>query len=565
MTTGLQARIYDPLWLLARQWQIGEFQGEDNGSPAMANFRADASRLTRFRPGAIAPETVVKAAEYDPSETPLETLAERERVLPLPAQQLKPQKLRLAVDAGLQFLRAVDQQAVSRNYRDVFMLKYPLPPITAQDRDALDADSVAFLELMVGRVPDGRQIYASLKPDHNGAIALPADLNIAHADTAEVQQAIRVWRTWYETIFSEPETADSSWVPERMEYAFSVGSRLSDSEIALTAQEYYEGNLDWYDFDLNFDVSLGAANDDAIKQIAHTNVPAPVTFRGAPANRFWELEDARVDFGSLKAEPEDLVRMLLIEFAITYGNDWFVIPVELPVGTICRSEPLIVTNTFGERFMIRSAKNSGPRYAAWRMFELSFMRKPDQPPTTSDLLFLPPSLMRSIESRPIEEVLFVRDEMANMAWGIEHIVESACENPLNRFEQQRYFVPEVGKQANAEVLRYQLATQTPSNWVPLLPVRTDAGLRLQRGKVLKIDGPPEFIAAHGSILNPEGPVADGLAIHEEEVLREGVSIVRHYQLARWQGGTTHLWMGRKKRVGKGEGSSGLRFDTVTRS
>ena len=35
MNTGLQARLYDPLWLLARQWQIGEFQGEDNGSPAV--------------------------------------------------------------------------------------------------------------------------------------------------------------------------------------------------------------------------------------------------------------------------------------------------------------------------------------------------------------------------------------------------------------------------------------------------------------------------------------------------------------------------------------------------
>ena len=29
---GLAARIHDPLWLLARQWQFGEFRGEDVGS-----------------------------------------------------------------------------------------------------------------------------------------------------------------------------------------------------------------------------------------------------------------------------------------------------------------------------------------------------------------------------------------------------------------------------------------------------------------------------------------------------------------------------------------------------
>ena len=48
MNSSLQARIYDPLWMLARQWQLGEFQGEDNGSPVMARFdpRLDVSDAT---------------------------------------------------------------------------------------------------------------------------------------------------------------------------------------------------------------------------------------------------------------------------------------------------------------------------------------------------------------------------------------------------------------------------------------------------------------------------------------------------------------------------------------
>jgi hypothetical protein len=27
------ARLFDPLWLMTRQWQLGEFQAEDAGSP----------------------------------------------------------------------------------------------------------------------------------------------------------------------------------------------------------------------------------------------------------------------------------------------------------------------------------------------------------------------------------------------------------------------------------------------------------------------------------------------------------------------------------------------------
>src|SRR5437870_502194 len=31
---ALRAEIRDPLWMLTRQWQFGEFQGEDAGAPA---------------------------------------------------------------------------------------------------------------------------------------------------------------------------------------------------------------------------------------------------------------------------------------------------------------------------------------------------------------------------------------------------------------------------------------------------------------------------------------------------------------------------------------------------
>ena len=36
VTLGATAPVHDPLWLLGRQWQTGEFQAEDGGSPVMA-------------------------------------------------------------------------------------------------------------------------------------------------------------------------------------------------------------------------------------------------------------------------------------------------------------------------------------------------------------------------------------------------------------------------------------------------------------------------------------------------------------------------------------------------
>jgi len=46
-------------------------------------------------------------------------------------------------------------------------------------------------------------------------------------------------------------------------------------------------------------------------------------------------------FGSVDAGPTDLARMLLVEFALTYGNDWFVIRIELNVGALYRIRSLV--------------------------------------------------------------------------------------------------------------------------------------------------------------------------------------------------------------------------------
>ena len=56
-----------------------------------------------------------------------------------------------------------------------------------------------------------------------------------------------------------------------------------------------------------------------------------------------------------------------------------------------------------------------------------------------------------------------------------------------------------------------------------------------------------------------------LVLPEEEVPRAGARITRAYQLARWSGGATLLWVGRRKGAGRGEGSSGLRFDQMDAS
>ena len=554
MTTSLQARIYDPLWLLARQWQLGEFQGEDNGSPIIARWRGEKAPVNHYYPGAIKPHK--SASLYDAGLTPLETVVERERVFS--KQLTKTAKLRLAAESGQHFLRMLgqmlDQQAVSLDYRNAFVRQYPFPELTVDD---IEADSLAFFRLMAGRVPDGRRLYAEFLSGGAGAIVLPAALKIAAADLAEVREAARLWINWCDSFFSEPDGGEPSWNPERMEYSFSIGTRFREGECVLTAPEYYEGQLEWYAFDFN-PASIGVAPDSVAVEITRSAIPSPVSFGGMPAARFWEFEDAQVNFGSVDAGPTDLLRLLLVEFALAYGNDWFVIPVELDVGSLYQTRSIVITDTFGVRTLVPSANAPGATNTGWRMFQQSSLAGASVQ-SKPNLFFLSPSLIKSLSSRPIEEVLFLRDEMANMAWGVERIIESPSEQPLNRFEQQQ---PPAAPKQNGDKLIYKLESDVPDNWIPLLPVQSATGLRLVRGKVLRRNGKTEFVGAEGTILNPETPAPKGLKLFEEEVPREGIRVTRHYQTARWHDGSTHLWLGRRKQVGSGEGSSGLRFDLL---
>ena len=65
LANALAARVRDPAWFLARQWQLGEFQGEDAGSPAYLRIHATTSPMVAWSP-AGAPDAIAL-----PAATPL--------------------------------------------------------------------------------------------------------------------------------------------------------------------------------------------------------------------------------------------------------------------------------------------------------------------------------------------------------------------------------------------------------------------------------------------------------------------------------------------------------------
>src|SRR4051794_5251641 len=48
---GVEARVHDPLWLMGRQWQLGEFEGEDAGTPLTVRAVTRTVAVDRWAPG----------------------------------------------------------------------------------------------------------------------------------------------------------------------------------------------------------------------------------------------------------------------------------------------------------------------------------------------------------------------------------------------------------------------------------------------------------------------------------------------------------------------------------
>lgn len=554
---GLRAEIADPLWLLARQRQFGEFRAEDAGSPVQARIEVDCARLSRYHAGTPGTDAATRASDYDDGSLPLEPLVERE-----PARGDGG----FAYVSGLHFLRLLRRHRVAAARRRAYVARYAL---READLPGDDPATVALRLHAVGRVPHGRRLYGDLDAARGRRprlTRLPAQPAIPAAARDRVLAAANDFLAWWEGFVAEPDAAaPDAWKANRLEHAFAVQADLPGGRVVLRADEYPGGRLDWHAFSADTSADLGPPSDPRpADALVHTLLPTRVHYRGMPADRFWEVEDAAIRFGGLQTGRTDLARLLLAEFALTYGNDWFVIPVDLPVGSIASISSLAVTDTFGETTSVPAAAD-----ADWRAYRLT--AEDATVAHVQNLLFLPPVLLETQESEPVEEVALFRDEMANVVWGVERRVQGAAGAAVDRYEEaqralaageEQHVVTDIG---DAELL-YRLATRVPDHWHPFVPVRpvgapvASGAVQLQRRALVRVhpDGTSEPIEPRGRLLT----AADPLVLEEEEVPRDGALVTRSFQLARWVDGRVLLWSGRRKRPGTGEGSSGLRFDVV---
>lgn len=544
---SLRAEVRDPLWLLTRQWQFGEFQGDDAGSPVTAQILGEHTDIDRMalQAGVVTP--------YD-GKLPLEMMVEREKLT---------SNLSLAVQMARYFIKLMRSKSLG-DYLGKFILKYPLDFII----DMNDHEGQQLYRASNGRVFDGYELYEDIITTNFGEpqtrfgtwLDSPGNNDIPVADRDQLENLAIPFVEWFQRNYSQPaRPEDSAWLPARLEYQFALGSAEGADQKALVADQYFEGHLDWYSVDLDSSRQLPLTSETSPNGLTMEElssfIPAPVSFKGMPNPRFWAMEENQTNFGRIDTSATGLLHLLFAEFGLVYSNDWFMLPYPLLINTLCEIKGIVVTDVFGQHVLVRPAGH-GPEnnWQRWAMFHHT-----DRSDASFDrsLFYLPPALIKSLEGEPLEEVNFLRDEMANMVWAVEGIVPSQAGKGTSGKEMA------MGEEASVPFtpageagIRYVLGTTVPENWIPFIPVHmegSDSEIQLQRARM------PGAKGALGVVLT-EKPAP--YFIYEEEVPRSGIIVRRAFQRARWLNGKTCLWMGRRKEAGKGEGWSNLKFDQI---
>ena len=110
-----------------------------------------------------------------------------------------------------------------------------------------------------------------------------------------------------------------------------------------------------------------------------------------------------------------------------------------------------------------------------------------------------PTIAKGQTAPPTEEVLLVRDEVANMAWGVERVVAlpTGASRMGNEVAAQTvsYLANLVAAggvppaPAMTDAVRYQVMNTVPENWSPFIPVHVPGSnreIQLQRAAMPRI-------------------------------------------------------------------------------
>lgn len=559
---ALSFETFDPLWMLARQWQFGRFHGNDCGTPISVKVR-----------------NIRQKIKINNDDTPLEYNVEKinYRISPYvrieSAMLLKKRLLRNKENDLLAEIEKkykldltpdnIEATTISEADKEIEIIKN-------QKNETLKKFSKFFTK----RAFDGYKVYKAI---------LNNEINL----TSKQQEILNEYKDWFKEKFLPNEKENESWNSQKLGYE----TILKEPNISYRTENYASGTLSWYSFDRDGEEKI---IPDIIPNSPKffSYIPTPATFPGAPSRRLWEFENRNVNLVETGKDKKYVIADLIARYVFQYGNDWMITPIETETGTILDIDGIVVKDTFNEVLYIDkdaqdidNLPDNQRSFERWNLFGSSrFNAYAKEDFSVYKGLFCPPTVIRCEESTPLEEVQFLRDEMANMTWGVETKINNGCGGTMDGQSLSDAVFVQIDLENQEESLKdentnevrkakYSLLIQNrvPLNWIPFLPEQNKGNTQIafRRGRM------PIYYKKNWnqsarpstkllSIRKDENGKIKPFYINEEEFGGYGFKVTETAQRTRWFYGKSFNWLGYRKTINEYQANSGLLFDELIR-
>ncbi|MFX0171310.1 MAG: hypothetical protein ACFE9L_05270 [Candidatus Hodarchaeota archaeon] len=460
LNPALQAKISDPVWLLTRQWQTGEFIAESAGSPVFAYLNTEWDIVSRIK------RSNESDVEHISKLSPIEFIIEN-----APTITSKHKSFKTRVQITNQFKRELLRKGLTSNQVTAI-----LEVLIQAGLDSMVFDTSIFEKVVEKKVKSYLMSFLGNDLTHpkniiDGLILIKTDVNTLlpiieaargnawpdseHDNIKEVfQYALRMIKTKFKSIYNLGDNPNLSWNDKLLGYQFSLGTPPDQDPKIFRVSRYDGHNFDWYSLsvDPNIGTSIGGQSDPKQQELDErgererktTFIPTNLYFHGMPNPRWWQFEDGDTDFGDLSLDKPDISKLLTMHFALIMSNDWYVIPFPVEVGSIVKIKSLKIKDVFGKEIFIPRLGGetaTDPSFKNWDLFSMSIQTQsnisnPCSQPITLHSLYIPPSIGKKDESPDLEVVNFTRDPMANLVWGVENRIPSLLGNSVDGFYHQ---------------------------------------------------------------------------------------------------------------------------------
>lgn len=589
LSWALRNEVRDPLWTLLRQHELGEFDAFDGGALVKAVVEYTAAHPHEL----FSDATGTSASFAFDVNQPIESQVQHQTYWSFDISAIAEFNSRLS----LIFRR----HGVSLASQTKQKLIEDFPLLHGELDDTIDSvtEESALLhsrkslkqkyDKWKNKLFDVRKFF-TLYPDKADAVNFA--LWVIDQQDGSIPEYVPIFHDFYDYAKSAGLVGftQAFWNERELSYQFGLNVQHGSSEqkVPLRAPDYTFGDVDWFHLD-GSDKNVKDYFGDfgsTFSEYKRVFIPSTFNFSGKPANRWWQFEDSDVAFDGIQPNSSADTSVLAIhQFSLLFSNDWFIIPLSVPFDSLMSIKSVIVEDHFGNRYSIRphDAESEGntSETMPWGVFN---------PSTSLDdaeklkAMYVAGSKAFRIESEPLEEVSFLKDEVGNLYYAVETKVPDGMGGGMDGnelslamhdfFSTHLPVIPPLNPtESRNPKYDFRLANPAPENWIPFVADNNNSMDVFRRAKFPRyIDGRynpgTQFIRPKTSLLNTSFGLVPSqpMIVNRTRISNFGTTIGLKWNRMRWRNGKVVYWLSKYNKLGyQPDLSFAQQFDSLTRT